>query len=101
MVLADMAAEAINSCRPGFKGLAAEGHFRFPGVFPAFAPVAGHTCCDQILPRMRSTTVPRNDVIERQVTHLTAAILAGKIVPAQDLSFRQRNTRPGTFNHVA
>jgi hypothetical protein len=40
-------------------------------------------------------------MIERQVTHLTAAILAGKIIPAQDLSFRQRNMRPGAFNHVA
>ena len=96
-----MAAEAVNGRRLGLEGLALEVHIRFLRALAALTPVARHASSNQVTPRVWASPVPRNDMIQRQVTHLTAAILARKIIPAQDLSFGQRNTGTRALDHVA
>lgn len=96
-----MAAETINGRRLGFERLALQVHICFLRALATLTPVAWRTSGNQVTPRVWPTPVPWNDMIQRQVTHLPAAILARKIVPAQDLSFGQRNTRARAPDHVA
>lgn len=96
-----MTAEAINSRRLGLEGLALKVHIRFFRAFASFTPVTRHASSNQVAPSVWTSLVPRNDMIQRQVTHFTTAILARKIIPAQDLSFRQCNTWTRALDHVA
>ncbi len=61
----------------------------------ALAPVAGPAAGDQILPRALPPARPGDDVVERQVTHALAAVLAGLVVAQQNVGARgpQRHAR--------
>lgn len=82
------------------KGLANQLHVGFFGPLPTFPPVAGRASRYQIVPRMRPTLATGNHVVDGQEAHLAAAILAGVIVTAEDLSFGQCNSGAWSFDHV-
>lgn len=77
-----MATEAVNGRGLGLEGLALEVHVGLLRTLATLAPVAGHTGCNEIVPGVWAAAVPGNDMVQGQMTHLTAAVLACKIVAA-------------------
>lgn len=65
-----------------------------------FAMVAGWAGCHQVVPGMFSTLAAWNDVIDRQVEGGFSAVLAGVIIPAQDLTFIQLDADAGSLDHA-
>ncbi len=63
-----------------------------PGIFqssPAFPMIARRAGGDNILPAMRSSQMAWNDVVNGQIDRVFATILAGVVIPPQDLPPRK------------
>lgn len=60
------------------------------------SPAGGH----HIRPDMRAAQVPRHDMVNRQIWHLSPAILAGIIIPAEDFATGQLDSRSRALDHV-
>src|SRR4051812_15657017 len=55
---------------------------------------------DEVVPGVRTTTGARNDVIDRQISALLAAILAGVIVANEDFAPGQFDARSWTLDEI-
>jgi len=79
--------------RPPFRALwfADQCHLRFLWQAIAFHRVTWNARTDDILPRRRSTTIPRDHVIEIQIVAIEclAAVLAGVLVPFEHVMPRK------------
>src|SRR5947209_2193895 len=71
------------------RGFAQEVHARLLGIASALAMIAGLTGANQVLPPVRSATVTRHHVVDRQVLRLLAAVLTRIVVPQKDLAASQ------------
>lgn len=66
-------------------GALVEFHPRFPGGLPRLFMVAGDAGADHILPFVSAPLVAGDDMVQGQLPGLPPAILAGKVVPVEDL----------------
>lgn len=66
---------------------------------PAFEMVASRAGGYHIGPLCFSTEMARDNVINGQVAQLPAAILAGEIIPPENLLARKLYNRAGTLDH--
>ena len=66
--------------------LAQQVHPRFLGRAARLAVIAGLAGRNQVLPRVLAPTVPWEDMVERQVLRLLAAVLTGEAVAHKDLA---------------
>src|SRR5512143_2042514 len=83
----------IPSRRQRFEWLTPQLHVGLAQQAMAFASIAGRTGGHQIFPRMRPTGTARDNVVDREVRVLFAAILAAKIITAKDFVLAQLHTR--------
>jgi len=67
----------------------------------AFEMVAARTGCDEIVPVRFAAQVARDNVVDRQVVRLPAAVLAGVIIPAEDLLASQFDDGARPFDHLS
>jgi len=96
--LMDLALDGV--VRPGARAerLARELHPRLAQSLATLAVVAGLARADEILPGVRAIARLRHDVIDRQVTALQSAILAGIPIADEDLATGQLHLRAGTLD---
>ena len=73
---------------------------RFIQLPSTFAVVAGRAGRHYIRPRVQSTQVARQDMINGQILDLPRTILACIIVASKDLTSGQFNMRARALNHV-
>ena len=74
-------------------------HMDFLGQPPAFLPVARRAGGDQVAPDVRAAAVTRQDMIDRQMHRLPAAILAGVIVPPENFPLREVRVGARRMDH--
>ena len=65
----------------------------------SFAVIASWAGCNQVAPLMSAALAAGDDMVNCHVRHFLATVLAGVIIPPQDLTLAQLdpNTRP--FDH--
>jgi hypothetical protein len=66
---------------------------------PSFAVIAGGTGSYEIFPGMQPAQPARDHVIDGEESEFLAAILAGELIPAQDLSFREAYCEARPLDH--
>src|SRR4030067_905239 len=69
----------------GRPGLANQLHVGFLRGAARLAPVAGDTGADDVLPGVPAAPVAGDDVVQRELTALLTAVLAGVAVPVENL----------------
>lgn len=79
-------AEQLHACR-----------LQHPAALLVIATAAG---CDQVLPAVAATQTARDDMVQRQLHILAAAILAGVMVTAEDLLLVQFDFGSGAAHHA-
>src|SRR5512146_2605894 len=89
---------ARGGCR--LEGLPQQMHVNFWQRVMAFASIAGRASCHQILPRVRTTGMTRNDVIDREACVFLAAILTAIIIAAKDLALAQLHMRARAVDEI-
>jgi hypothetical protein len=62
--------------------------------------IALRASCNDVQPGVRTANVAWDDVVDGEIIHLSAAILAGVAIAAQDLLAYQTNCRSGAVNHL-
>ena len=75
-------------------------HVDFPQLAAALAMVAGRTGGNYIGPDMLSTQVFGQDMVHRQFTSVTPAVLAGVVITAKDLPAGQLDLQAWTVDHL-
>lgn len=93
-------AEEIIRTGFGFFGSMQQMHIRFAKGASTLASVAGGTCTDQIVPTMLAAKVARYYMVNCQIFHLLATVLAGVVVPSENLLFAESDVGTGTVDHV-
>src|SRR6188508_2291923 len=79
---------------------AQQAHPRLIHEAAALAVIAVFARSHEVVPRVCAAAMPRNDVIERQVVRLDAAVLAGVLVANEDFASAQTDARTGTLDSV-
>jgi hypothetical protein len=77
-----------------------QGHVGFLQPPATFVVIAGGAGRHHIRPGMHPAHMSRNNVVDRQVCNLLAAILACIIIPPKNLAPVQFDPWPGPLNHV-
>ena len=80
--------------------VAVEVHVRFLRRAAGLAVITRLARGDDIRPLVRTAAVAWEDVVQRQVTCLLAAVLAGEAVAQEDIAARQSALRPRSANEV-
>ena len=96
-----MLAEPVHGRWAGFERPAAQVHIGLVGALTSLAPVTRHTGGYQVLPGMWPPLIAWDDVVQGEMAHFTAAILAGVLVAPQNFMFRERDAGPGALDHIA
>lgn len=73
---------------------------RLSQLASAFAVVARWAGCNDICPDMRSAEVFWQDVVDRQVSGMPPAVLAGVIIPAKYFPAGQLDFQAGAMDHL-
>ena len=66
-------------------GLLEKLHSSFRRSAPRLPPIAGFAAADHILPGVFTLAMTRDDMVQSQLLGLLPAVLAGVLVPAEDL----------------
>jgi hypothetical protein len=77
-------AEQVQGGSRGFAGRGVQAHMGFLYQPPAFFSVARRAGGDKVFPGMPAAPVTGDDMVDRKVQRLPAAILAGISVPPED-----------------
>jgi len=75
-------------------------HAGFFDLTAAFAMIALWAGCYDVQPGVRTANVAWDDVVDGEIIHLSAAILAGVAISAQNLLAYQTNGRSGAMDHL-
>ncbi len=98
-ILFQMAGENITG-RSGRLGRGVEQmHLRLFKRATAFMMVAAWAGGNQVIPSVLSPQMARDDVIDRQGRSVFAAVLAGIVISAQDLTLGELDARARSFYH--
>ena len=100
VVIVEVLAEQVIAVRLRLERKTTKVHVRLGQRFSAFTMVAGATGAHQVLPGVLSTTMSRNDVVERQIAGLHSAVLAGVVITNKDLAASEPNARARTLDEI-
>ena len=100
MVVAQMPRENILSRAGGFCGETEQPHLNLLQSAPTLTMVAGWTSRHYIIPDMLASHMARDNVINGHKRGMLPTILAGVIIPAQDLALGQLDARSWAPDHL-